>query len=488
MKLLWVKKIFFIAAIIALASCTPEEIEFPKEAETQSFFAPSNAITSLFNEINAGKIDLEELCFEFEYPISFQAESEVIIEIENEAGLQDLINSQTSGFFINKVNFPLTVIAGEPTEIFTDQDFQELLLQCGIESLSSLLSIFDEECSKFEYPISLRIDDSDVQEVNSYEQLLSLFEDQSAFFLLNFSYPIQLSTGETIRNDFELYQSLDDCQACPEIYFVEVDNPDDLILDAFLERSEDVGTFKWYIDNEFIEEDGHKVDGDFLLNVTEAINTPGSYEVCVFAAYEYCDAALSFCEEVTIEERCPDNFAFDVVGISEEVRDDSLQYLFEVEDFNYLEDSEIKWYIGDELVQVGPTAENLRLQKNFTSGQFTICVEYISNFCLQQVRICETIEVIIEEESSCPEMFFGFQNIGGNSYIFFADFLGIETLEWYGWFVDGSLMEEEGTLSGGDNQFEFTFNEPGIHSVCILTETPDCPTGAEYCVQIEVGD
>ena len=129
--------------------------------------------------------------------------------------------------------------------------------------------------------------------------------------------------------------------------------------------------------------------------------------------------------------------------------------------------------------------QNLVLERAFANGMYNVCAEYLSNFCFQEIEFCQSLEVFIPNEDDCPEMFFAFENVQENTYRFFADFIGIENLDWYGWFVDGTLIEEEGLLNGGDNQFEFTFNEPAIHSVCIFTETPDCPSGAEFCVEID---
>jgi len=480
---------FFKYYLIAVASffflsCTPEEIEFPDEQEIDpTAFSQSNGITGLFNEINEGQISLDDLCFQFQYPLSFKTASEVILEVEDDDGLNDLISSQTSGFFVNQISFPITISLNGEKEISNEVEFQEVLESCGIAPLPFLISIFHEECVSFEYPLSISLDMSTSSEISSFEALTSEFDNQEDFFLLDISYPIETTSGQSILNDFELYQALNNCQYCPSISFSEVAEGNDLILEASIERIEEIGRFKWYIDNELIEEDGPAVSGDFLLNATSAIGAPGTFEVCLFAEYEYCDSMLSFCKEITIDERCPENFAFETFQTAQD--DDSVFYTFEMRTLSLTEDAEVKWYINDELIQSQTADELPQLQRAFANGTYVVCARYFSDFCLQDVEFCQSLEVAIPDDDPCPKLSFFIEGNVDNTYFFVADFEGIETLEFYAWSVDGSFVEQENPAGGSDNLLEFTFNEPGIHTVCIFTETPDCPSGAEFCLEVD---
>ena len=472
--------------MLTLTSCTPEEIEFPEENEIDpTLFSQSNAIISLFNEINQGTTDLSELCFEFLYPVTFKTASDVILEIESEEGLQELIESQTSGFFVNQVSFPLTIFANEEMLISNEFEFQEKLHLCNIDLFPRLLSVFHGECLELEYPLTITIDSAETTEVDSFESLTNAFEDQSPFFLLDFSYPVNnLTTGQAFQNDFELFSSLNECQSCPGISFETFQSDVEVTIEASVERIEEVENFSWFINDQVFEGDGNILMNDYSINLTETIDAPGTFEICLTVEYKYCDDLLSFCDEIVIEEKCPEEFVFETEQIDQ--TSDSIKYLFEIKDFEFLEDSKIEWYVNDELVQSGSTEENLELERKFSDGNYTICAKYFSDFCLTEVEFCRTIVVDIPEEDPCPDLFFAFQQVENNRYQFFADFEGIETLEYYSWVVDGAFLEDEGTSNDGDNQFEFTFNEPGTHTVCIFTETPECPEGAEYCVQIEI--
>lgn len=48
------------------------------------------------------------------------------------------------------------------------------------------------------------------------------------------------------------------------------------------------------------------------------------------------------------------------------------------------------------------------------------------------------------------------------------------------WFVNDVMQEENGT------SFEYNFKENGTYEVCVFTETPECPTGVEYCEEITI--
>ena len=316
-----------LTVALALLGCTPEEIEFPKEEIIDpKIFDHSNGILSLFNEVGQGKTNLDELCFDFEYPISFRTDSDVLLDIETKEGLLELIESQTSGFFVNQVDFPVNIFLDSEREIADDLELQDVLSSCGIEPLPYLLTLFHGECFVFEYPIDIAINNGDREDVSSFESLESLFEEQSNSFFLDISYPVETASGQSVRNDFELYQILNECRSCPDIFFTELLSGDEVILEASVERIDEIGTFNWFVNDELIEEDGPGVEGDFLLNATQVINTPGTFEVCIVAEFEYCDEILSFCDEIVIAERCPEAFTFEATQTNQE--EDSLHYTF----------------------------------------------------------------------------------------------------------------------------------------------------------------
>lgn len=200
----------------------------------------------------------------------------------------------------------------------------------------------------------------------------------------------------------------------------------------------------------------------------------GEYSLCVIASFENCDITLEYCKDIIIEEDCPD------VRFGTNYNEADGTYEFVLGSTDGL--TSVFWKVNGEIV-----GQEAVLVKEFDAGTYEVCVVTMYEDCSSEITYCETIVVEDEGESGCPDMFFAYQKGEGNTYFFFADFEGIENLEWYGWFIDGSSVEDEGTIvEGSDHMLEFTFNEPGTHTVCIMTETPDCPAGTSYCKEIVI--
>lgn len=92
---------------------------------------------------------------------------------------------------------------------------------------------------------------------------------------------------------------------------------------------------------------------------------------------------------------------------------------------------------------------------------------------------CVTEDDLVVETPDCPEVTF---SRDGNTL--FANFDGIEEIVRYDWFVDGEFAESEGTSVDGDNQFSLENLAPGNREICTLYETPDCPLGVSFCLDI----
>ena len=481
-KLKSIKKIQLVLWLATLLSCTPEEIDFPEEDTTDPLlFSKSNAIVSLFNEINKGTASFEDLCFEFNYPITLRTNSEIALTINNQEGLEELIQNQTSGVFVDQVVFPISISGSDQSTITNEQSFQELLFTCNIDPFADDFIFHYQRCFEFRYPFQLN-DESSSSEIGSYEQLLDYYEVKPDKFLLDIEYPVTTTNDETIQNDFELYQVLNTCRFCPEISFEEEVIDGSLILKANSDYLNEIGTYSWYINDVFQEEDGPDLEGDNLLNVREIVGFPSQFEVCIKAEFEDCDETLIFCDEVIIESECPEELGMTIELTDDNTFPDKKVYKFKASSDLIQDDAILKWFINDDLIESGSFDNVMEIQQVvLEAGDYNVCLVYESIFCPEEAEVCQ--DLIVDIPNDCPDLFFGFQN-QDNQYSFFADFLGIEELEWYGWYVNGDLVDEEGTISGGDNQLFFTFQEPGVYEVCIKTETPECPLGTEFCVEI----
>ena len=268
-----------------------------------------------------------------------------------------------------------------------------------------------------------------------------------------------IATFENCESGVTYCETITVEEECPLLSFeVAIDDNGKYVIDVIDEGPVSV---LWTVNGDTVGT-GSTIEKEF---------TAGEYEVCVVGTFEGCSSILSHCETFEIEEECPE--------IRYSVNSDNNDYEFEL---NVTDDLKtVKWTINEDTV-----GHEYLLQKALEPGTYEVCVTATYTDCPSGVSYCSEITVEEEAESGCPEMYFAYQSDGSNKYYFFADFEGIENLEWYGWYVDGALIEDEGTLNEGDNHLEFTFNEPGTHEVCIFTETPECAAGTSYCVDIEI--
>jgi len=271
------------------------------------------------------------------------------------------------------------------------------------------------------------------------------------------------ATFENCESGVTYCESIEVAETCPE----DVKFGYDLTASGsyvFTILNEDATIVEWLLDGQVVGT-GKTIEKDL---------GPGTYSMCVIANFENCSITLEYCEDIVIAEDCPEvRFGTNNSGNG--------AYEFVLGNTDGL--TTVIWEVNGDIV-----GQQSTLEKTFDPGTFEVCVTATYENCPSGVTYCETITVEDEGSAGCPDMFFAYDEDPDvpNKYRFYADFMGIENLEWYGWYVDGVPMEDEGTINEGDNYFEFTFNEPGTHEVCILTETPDCPSGASYCKEIVI--
>ncbi len=90
---------------------------------------------------------------------------------------------------------------------------------------------------------------------------------------------------------------------------------------------------------------------------------------------------------------------------------------------------------------------------------------------------------------TCPSLSFTTDWAGDTRYVFEADFMEIDQLEQFGWYIDGIKIEEDGIGVSGDFILDRTF-EPGTYEICIKAQSAafDCFAGTAYCEILEVVD
>lgn len=261
----------------------------------------------------------------------------------------------------------------------------------------------------------------------------------------------------------------------PEFTIQETDRPD---LFKFLADFDGIDTlvYDWYVGDQLVETEelNDKRDNKLIWDFE-----PGTYEICLAVRSEVCEDNRVFCRELVVEApQCP-QLSFTATEDPERV------YLFKA-DFEDREEVKYKWYVNDELVDKenfeGHDTDH-QLLWDFEPGEYNVCIVALVDGC-GDIEFCK--EIIVEGPAGCPDLFFEADQISDRNYKFVADFEGINELNWYGWFINGEEVENEGTMNNGDNKLDYVFTEEGTYEICIMTETPECPQGVEFCKTIEV--
>lgn len=165
-------------------------------------------------------------------------------------------------------------------------------------------------------------------------------------------------------------------------------------------------------------------------------------------------------------------------------KEGSAVYSFEAKTSGIDNDAQTVWSVDGNDIE-GEDEENIInqiLDYLFEPGKHTICVRIITE--QRTIEACTDIEVEVDENNPCPDLFFRSKQYQGRfTYKFFANFRGINEVS-YGWYINDRLVED--SAPDEDNYLIWDFKEPGRYEVCIKTETPNCPEGVSYCKVIEV--
>ncbi len=471
MKLLKTLSVFVAAsALLFTMSCEPDEsnpcpdaiITIDLDSGSQTYTITAEGLEDLVYSwfLNDNLVETEELDEERDDTFNFRLEpGTYVICIRAESDICEEAIEICEEFTVEaacpEIAFEYGQKEEEGTYVFEIKDD----LREGLEGITYTWyidgdSVFTESGEEREHRFETEF------ELGTYEVCVTASTDDCD----------EISYCETIEVEEDEFE-------CPDLHF-SVEMPDEERSNLFLFVADFEGkeetSYKWYIGDEVVDKEnfeGHETDHELLWDFT-----PGTYHVCIVVETDRCEE-VEFCEEITVEEVCPD-LHFTATP------DGQFGYLFEA-DFEGKEDIRYKWIIGDEIVDKENYEGNdtdHELYWQFSPGTYLVCIYHESDLC-GGIEFCE--EVTIEQSEGCPDLFFEYGKNSDRDYVFEAHFDGIETLEWYGWTINGDIVDEEGTINEGDNRLEYTFEE-GTYEVCIITETPDCPEGISFCKEIVV--
>ncbi len=478
--------VIVLIGIVLLTACVDEaDLDLPEdqiEVETSK----SLSIVSLLNYIKDQSAGEHDLCFDFIYPIDLGYNNDIPIKIEDIDGLLEASITQSSGFHIDQIAFPFLVLKGETlSSVENDLDFLELLIACDIPTMKEDFFETYLQCYDFVYPVNMIGSDSSTQLVNNAEELFNFKSSQGEFYQPNFEFPVDVNvfsdSTRTIESHYGFYQLFDVCDRCPDLDFdiLEGEKPGRFTFKADPEVVNQVSSYDWFIDGEYIETDGNGVGGDNMFTETFL---PGVYEICMKAETPGCPLGVEYCEDLEVDEVCPD------LSFSIRQEGDLPLFVFEA-DFELKEEITYTWkiYRNEELIfsetEIPGEGDN-KLIEDFEPGLYIICIEAEVASCLEKLTYCE--ELLVEER--CPELFFEYQvPVDTRAYEFFADFPEKDEIE-YTWAIyqsDTLVYFETETPGVGDNLLFFQF-DPGEYLVCMETETDRCTEVEKYCEELFV--
>ncbi|MCX2744404.1 hypothetical protein OO013_11030 [Mangrovivirga sp. M17] len=154
-------------------------------------------------------------------------------------------------------------------------------------------------------------------------------------------------------------------------------------------------------------------------------------------------------------------------------------YIFTA-DFEKMEETPFSWYVdGEPVGQIAVDSANYTLFWQFNPGTHRICIKASNDECGELI-FCESI-TYDPINYGCPNLSFTKNALSSRNYEFFANISNPDSLAWYGWMVNGEVVENDGYQNNGDNYFNYIFEEEGYYEICLITETPECPESVSYC-------
>ncbi len=465
MRVFRIPFVFLLTVCLCMQGCVDDDrIDFPDEEEEVELTSSLSIVALL--HYNASE---DSLPFEFEYPISLGYTNEISISISDEDGLHQAALSQSNGFYVDRVAFPLSIVTGQNTRTLeTEEDFKNLLIETGIPTLRDKIEESLLNCLEIVFPLTLVVDSVQTEFANIFQ--IQLFigtrpEDYQPEIVFPISLVVIPNGGSTVEVSslYELFKLFDVCTQCPVVSFeYEQISLFNYVFEAELDDPDSVFTFEWYVDDHMV---GSKPRLDKFLY-------PGEYEICLKSGTPDCQRE-PFCESLEVKDLCPTP-SFE----SEGLHDTLFQWQA---NFEGREMISYRWvlYRDDQPVkekEVGPGSEDHTFSyPKDTAGFYTLCIKSNWEGC-EPSSFCRNFLV------GCPELFYRVEKEpDSNEYHFIADFRGVNFIG-YSWIVekDGEFFFEVPVLPGGSNIMSKEF-PPGAYEVCLTAEPESCENRVYYC-------
>ncbi|WP_299214486.1 hypothetical protein [uncultured Aquimarina sp.] len=468
--------------LILLSSCVNDDSFFPEE--NRDDVVSSTAMVTVLNNFNSDVTFPAEnqQCFKFVYPITLGYNTDSTIRIDSYDGLIDVISSQGVNFNITGLQFPIQIVFRDTdveVSIANETALLNILRECEFDTVRDEFDRFFNSCFKFDYPVILIDTGGNETDIASEEEFQIFYQNQGSVYQPDFKFPVNVLVAPnfestSIETYFGFFRIMESCERrCPELNFTfELEDRFNLgyRFVADFPNLEVIGSYSWFINGEFIEDDGPNNQGDNLL--LRDFDAPGVYEVCIKTETETCPEGIEFCKTIEVTTVCPELF------FEFEQEPGTLGYSF-VANFEGIDELTYQWFIDNQLIEQdgGANGDNMFFSE-LSPGVHNVCIKTTTPSCPDGVEFCE--EIIVEP--ICPDLFFTIEQEGNTpSYNFTAQFPDIDTVT-YEWVINGDIIEQDGG-PGADNTLFFQF-DPGTYEICIRAETDTCPEGTQFCEEL----
>ncbi|MEQ8471961.1 MAG: hypothetical protein RIC35_12290 [Marinoscillum sp.] len=440
---------------MSLTSCLEDNLDFPEPDLTRT--TSSTALVSLLNTLSNNR---DITCFDFVYPLKLRLSNDILIEVASRSALHDISKDQNSGVHVSELAFPVLITSNNQiNSIDSEQEFFELLQSCELPTLRTILERTHKQCFDFVYPITLIDIDSTTKPIPSLDDYIQFYyNNQPSNYQPNFVFPFEItrfSRNEsiTIGNVFELFEQLNSCGSCPDLFFETSQRK--ALEYQFTATISGASTFDWYVDDVFIQE------GTAERNILVKSFDPGDHEVCIKAKSEDCTQGEVYCEAFVVEDPCPQLFF-------ETVKKGYGHYLFEANFEKMFELASYKWYINgtfkeEEGILQGNDSDH-KFEYRFDPGSYEVCIKTTTDDCPEGTQYCEQVNVECIQDLNFD------WDLETDGYTFTANFeLRDEvTYIWSAYLRDElvtSLVREAGSTSSHD--FIVLMEQGQSYTICL---------------------
>lgn len=196
---------------------------------------------------------------------------------------------------------------------------------------------------------------------------------------------------------------------------------------------------------------------------THVYTSNGTFELCVTRESAAC-GTITNCQSIVVEN-CWENCSLELNTTFSQ----GFNFTFEVS--GTLSDSPLNWNINNESYFQADSPLEIVLDGY---QEYSICVFVETELC----GLVEDCINVVVSDSLCPDFIGIAEESSCNEFLFeLSPISNYSTL----WTVDGSEIESD--LTGN---FNYTFGEYGLHTICVEGTSDNCPGGFLLCTQVEI--